>query len=152
MVTCYPICAIAAGLVGSQIPFLWKTKQDLVTHEFVATLDDNQRAIYQTIVEERFRIFMVGSLLGILLGIAYLWYAMRMKLHVGMRVCVALVIFLGVPYMYYSLAPKSQWMLNHLNDQKQVNEWLDVYRFMKWRCHIGFLLGVVGYLLLCLYM
>ena len=152
MKTCHPICVVAAGLIGSQVPFFFRTRSQLEEHEFIQTLDEEQKATYQNIVRERFRIFMVGSLIGLVLGLAYLFYAIRAKVHMGMRICVAFTILIGVPYMYYSMAPKSDWMLLHLKTPEQVKEWLDVYQFMKSQCHMGFLLGVIGYFLLCLFL
>jgi len=151
MKTCYPICVVAAGLIGSQIPFFFRTQAELLNHAFVQSLNDEQRAIYANIVQERFRLFMIGSILGLILGLLYIWYAIRNNIHSGMRICVAFAILIGVPYMYYSLMPKSDWMLLHLSNQQQVAGWLDVYRYMKGKCHAGFALGVVGYLLLCLF-
>jgi Sec-independent protein secretion pathway component TatC len=148
---CFPICAVAAGLIGSQIPFFYRTQQELIMHEFNETLSPEQKAIYQNIVQERFRLFAIGSLIGLTLGLAYLWYAMRTKQHTGMRICVAFSILIGAPYLYYNLAPKSDWMLLHLDNDEQIAAWLDVYRYMKRKCHLGFLLGVVGYLLLCIF-
>lgn len=149
MKSCYPICVIAAGLIGSQVPFFFHTKAEILQHQFMNSLDEKQKLIYQNIVEERLRIFLTGSLIGLLLGLSYLWYAMKNKIHTGMRICIAFTILIGIPYLYYSLTPKSDWMLLHLTSQQQNADWLDVYRFMKRKCHMGFLLGVVGYLLLC---
>jgi hypothetical protein len=38
-------------------------------------------------------------------------------------------------------------MLNHLDNQEQVNAWLEIYKHMKTRKLIGMLIGLIGYVL-----
>ena len=47
-------------------------------------------------------------------------------------------------YLYYMLKPKSDWMILYLNDPKQRELWLDIYKTMKQKFHLGFLFGLVA--------
>jgi cytochrome bd-type quinol oxidase subunit 1 len=40
--------------------------------------------------------------------------------------------------------PKSDYMLRHLSTKEQQETWLDIYKTMKERYMIGFLLGVIS--------
>ena len=44
--------------------------------------------------------------------------------------------------------PKSAYMLPSLTNQQQVEAWLNVYKEMKHRCVLGFILGAIAYLLI----
>ena len=45
--------------------------------------------------------------------------------------------------------PKKDWMLNHLKTPEQNKQWLEVYKQMKFKWHFGFLIGLVGYGIMC---
>ena len=63
------------------------------------------------------------------------------------KVCAFVVIELVINHVYYMGMKKSSYMLNHLDNQKQVNAWLEIYKHMKTRKLIGMTIGVVGYIL-----
>ena len=50
--------------------------------------------------------------------------------------------------MVYTLYPKSDYMLKHLNKPEQIDAWLKVYNEMKLKKYIGFSLGLVAYMIL----
>ena len=64
------------------------------------------------------------------------------------NICLFIVIALGFNWAYYLFYPKSTYMLNHLSSQNQVRAWLKIYKEMKLRCHLGLVLGVIGYIIL----
>ena len=45
-------------------------------------------------------------------------------------------------YLYYILSPKTTYMIQHLEYQKQIDEWLKIYRTMQVKYHIGLVLGI----------
>jgi hypothetical protein len=42
------------------------------------------------------------------------------------------------------LSPKSDWMLNHINNPEQTKLWLQMYRTMSVYYHIGLVLGIIA--------
>ena len=46
--------------------------------------------------------------------------------------------------------PKSTYMLNHIDNAEQAKAWLEIYKIMKYRCHLGMLLGIIALPFLCL--
>jgi hypothetical protein len=46
--------------------------------------------------------------------------------------------------LYYQLAPKSDWMLNHATHPDQVRAWLVMYRQMSYHYHFGLALGILA--------
>ncbi len=59
------------------------------------------------------------------------------------------VIVLGVTYIHYSIMPKSTYMLEHIDNPEQAKAWLEIYKHMKFKCHIGMLLGVLALPFIC---
>ena len=63
------------------------------------------------------------------------------------RVCLFLVVGMGTAYLYYSLYPKSKYILEYLTTPEQNAAWLEIYKEMKSRHYMGLLLGIIGYAL-----
>lgn len=148
---CGPICAIATGLIGTQFAYLFTTKDRMITHDFIQTLDETQRTKYKEIIEKRFMIYTVGTILGLVFAFIFYWMTLSSgRTMNSMRVCIFIVLLIGVPYVYYMIAPKGDYMLTYLKTPEQIQGWLDVYRYMQLNCHLGFAIGVVGYMLLAM--
>ena len=47
------------------------------------------------------------------------------------KLAVFTAITLLICVVYYSVMPKSDYMLNHLKTEEQIQEWFDVYLTMK---------------------
>jgi membrane protein insertase Oxa1/YidC/SpoIIIJ len=108
-------------------------------------LDDNQKQIYKSVINERTNIYIQGLVLGIVLA---LLITFNTNLAKGNNVCLFIVIAIVVNILYYSLYPKSTYMLEHLKSQDQVKAWLNIYKEMKIRCKVGMIIGFVGYIFL----
>ena len=59
-------------------------------------------------------------------------------------VCAVMATCFLTNYFYYILSPKSDWMLNHINDKDQVKAWLQMYREMSFNYHAGLVLGILA--------
>ena len=42
------------------------------------------------------------------------------------------------------LSAKSDWMLNHIDNQREANSWLNMYKHMQYNYHMGFVFGIVA--------
>lgn len=138
-------CLIATGLFTSMLYVMLNPNKDKVHRDFEALLDDSQRELYQTIVRERMNLYVQGLVLGLILGFVYLNYVSTPDTR---SACIFTIIVLGVNHLYYGVMPKSAYMLPSLTNQQQVEAWLNVYKEMKHRCVLGFILGAIAYLLI----
>ena len=136
-------CAIAFILLLSSIlmHFFIDKKDD-----FLLTLNDDQKQKYKSIILERFRIYIFGMILGLLLGFGYAYIYNEDKFKVCKFVAIVLVTKLTFYYFY----PKSDFMLYHLTEKEQVSAWTDLYRNYKnaWRNSI--ILAIISYILFSL--
>ena len=70
------ICSAAIVILLSSI-FMMFLKDNNLFFKFMNTLDDKQKEIYKRIIRERFLLYFGGMLLGIFLGLLYLFYSKK---------------------------------------------------------------------------
>ena len=123
--------------------------RNIEQQEFINTLDAKQLDIYKSIITFRFNLWLQGLVLGIAVAVAVLYF-LNAKFNTYGNALLFTAILLFVNYMFYVLYPKPAWMLEFTKNNKQVKEWLDVYKFMRVRYHWGMLAGIAAFFLLSL--
>tara|TARA_B110000858_G_C17793833_1_gene471343 strand:+ start:1482 stop:1892 length:411 start_codon:yes stop_codon:yes gene_type:complete len=115
------------------------------------SLNEKQKVVYEKIVNERKNIALQGYGLGLGLSVGYLVSRHFMTRRKGSflsssvsSLCLTAAITFIVQYFYYILRPKSDWMLNQLNNEEQKQQWLKVYRAYSWNYHLSMLIGLIG--------
>ena len=127
--SCVSYCLLGAALLGSSILTMMTSKTSGVFSKFNNLLDDNQRQVYKSIVQERATIYVQSLILGLVLAILVVFNLKQ--LGQTPRVCLFILIALGTNYLMYSLYPKSTYMLEHLRSTEQNKAWLAIYKEMK---------------------
>ena len=145
---CYTTCALATGFIGSSLAIMLSTQKNLLSSQLVGTLDEKQKSIYIAIVKERFNLYTHGTILGIILSTIFFFYANKNDFSNRAIICSIIVIIGLTQYLYYTLMPKTNMLLEYLNTPEQIKAWLSIYKHMKRQFHLGFLLGLLGYGLL----
>ena len=134
-------CIVGGTFVVSGIIMAIMKTDTGIFEDFNRLLTKSQQEIYKQIIRERSMIYISGMLLGLFLGMYYLWK----NPNDTYRFCKFLVIVYGVKLGFYYLFPKSPLMLYSLTTQKQVSAWADIYTEMKRRWITSLLLGFIGY-------
>lgn len=134
-------CAIAFVLLLSSIlmHFFIDKKDD-----FMLTLNVDQKTKYKDIIQERFKIYIFGMILGLVLGFLYVYIYNEDRFKVCKFVSIVLVTKLTFYYFY----PKSDFMLYHLTETEQVSAWTDVYRNYKNAWRNSLIIATISYILL----
>ena len=146
--TCYLSCGLSFAFIVAYLYLFLSTKKKLVEHSFVETLNKEQKEVYNQIVNERFKYAIQGKILGVLLACIYLYMAYKIDTPRGTMVCMSVVIIILTQTLFYKIMPKSKWMLNYLDRKEQVDAWLEIYKFMANRAHVGFIIGIIAFMLL----
>jgi hypothetical protein len=107
--------------------------------DLVEMLDENQKEIYEEIKMERKRHYCMGLMLGMIVSLLYM-SMMKDRSKMSM-VCVYVGITTLVANVFYTLMPKSKWMVEYLKNMDQVREWNDIYKKFKYITAYGELLG-----------
>lgn len=106
------------------------------------TFSDELDEIYGNIVIERRNQYIQGLLLGALIGYFVLMGVKITNRFHKMSLFITVMLMTGV--IFYFLMPKSDYMLNHLKTEEQNKAWLEVYKTMKQRYFLGFVLGTLA--------
>jgi hypothetical protein len=123
-----------------------------LSNAFLSTLSEKQRKLYENITEERKNTYFKGFGFGFLLSIAFIAFQnilvsksslLRLNNKYQMGSFIAATTLLST-YFYYMLAPKSDYMVMHLENQEQKREWLNIYKKMQFHYHAGLALGILG--------
>jgi hypothetical protein len=141
------ICILAVGAFACMLYSMLYFNGDSALTKFPKSLNADQLTLYNKVIKERMTRFLQGLILGLVLGFVYLNYS-RSAGEVIKSQCVFTLIVLGTVYIYYSLYPKEYSMLPTLQTTEQRALWWDIYTEMKKRSLMGFLLGVVAFLLI----
>ena len=118
-------------------------KDDTPFAKFFNTLDNTQKKRFIAIKKERLMIWLKSTILAVIVSI--LGYTQFKNDNKLINTCQMLFVYFVVQYLVYSLYPKSDWMLHHINDKKQNKAWLEMYSYMKNRWHLGLVLGLISY-------
>jgi hypothetical protein len=140
---CATSCAIAFILIVANIYCCSGNSQ--TNQEYLRHLSPENKQRYELITKERLGIYFMGLLLGFILSMIIV--VSCKKYFTGLRggmLCMIAAITFSVNYFYYILSPKSDWMVLHLKSGDETKAWLDVYRTMQYRYHIGLILGILA--------
>ena len=132
---------IGIGLLGASISTMLVTKEQ--TDQLRQVLSPELASKYDTIVKERTLHYIQGLLIGMIIAYFVLGFVMKNP-NRFYRISAFFGITLFTTALYYLLMPKSDYMLNHLKGSKENKAWLSVYKTMKYRYLIGFVLGALA--------
>ena len=136
-------CIIGYVLLFASI-FMNLLKDNDIHKKFMDLLDKKQKIIYKNIINERISIYISGIFLGLFIGFLFLLFYPKTKY----RTCKIISIIMITKLIYYYIYPKSTYMLKHLSNQEQVNEWTNIYISMKNLWIKSLILSFISYILI----
>lgn len=139
---CSISCAISCIFIIGMIYFYNATDKSEIVKRYKDTLSPDLQKRYERITTERRWISYQGYMLGLLLSAVILYH--RRKMNTTSLVCTVMATCFLTNYFYYMLSPKTDWMLNHITNQDQVDAWLIMYRGMIYHYHLGIVFGIIG--------
>ena len=144
---CTISCMISAVFIIGMIYFYNMTNKSEIVKHYKEKLPSGLQKRYENISEERKKISIHGYILGLVFSLFIIFYNVKLKgqrLNTISLVCTVMATCFLTNYFYYMLSPKSDWMLNHINNPEQVKAWLIMYREMSYNYHAGLALGIIG--------
>jgi len=149
---CYISCALATIFVISSIFMTNMTQKNKTIQTYQSQLPSNLQNIYKKITDERQRIYYCGYALGLILSIIIIFYKNQKRIPMtnATMVCTVITVSFITNYFYYSLSPKSTYMLEHINSPEQTKAWLTMYKAMQYYWHAGLVLGIIATMFLAL--
>ncbi len=142
---CSISCSISMVFIIGMIYFYNGTSKNATVLQYKQQLNTEQRKAYDKIAAERLNISLRGYALGVLLSLLLIYYNYKKKqFKASSVVCLVLATSFLTNYFYYTLSPKSDWMLNHVESRGQTQAWLEMYKIMQYYYHAGLVLGIIG--------
>jgi len=142
---CQTSCLVSAVFLIGMIYMNYAAYNSNVLVNYQQQLPHNLQRTYQNIVNERTSIYYFGYVLGFVLAVIIIVYNTQIakdSLSTTSMVCTVVAVSFVTNYFYYILSPKSDWMLDHINDPEQTKAWLAMYRNMQVYYHSGLVLGL----------
>lgn len=130
------------GLLGASVYTSMVKKEDV--NLLRDSVSGEAAEAYEKISKERGTLYIVGIAIGLVVAyIVVSTYGSKIsnRFH-RMTTFVAITLFVGV--FFYSLYPKSDYMLNHIKNDKEAKAWMEVYKTMKTRYMVGLALGALA--------
>ncbi len=137
---CYASGMIGLALLGGSIATLTVSKEQ---HNLLRnTLSEELDKKYEKIATQRRNHYILGLIIGLFISYIVIKNT-NIKNHFT-RITLFFTITLGTAIIFYMIMPKSDYMLNHLKTPEQNKRWLDIYKTMKNRYLLGFILGILA--------
>lgn len=144
---CSISCCISVVFIIGMIYFYNATSKSEIVKHYKEKLPSGLKERYEKITEERLRISCYGYIIGFIISLFIVFYNLKKKgpkLNTISIVCIVVTTCFLTNYFYYTLSPKSDWMLDHMTNQEQVRLWLQLYRQMQVYYHSGLVLGIIA--------
>ena len=144
---CALSCSISAIFIIGMIYFYNMTDKSEIVKHYKTSLSSDLQKRYDKISQERLMIGYQGYALGVILSLGVIFYNLKIKktkMNATTLVCTVIATAFVTNYFYYMLHPKSDWMLNHLQNKEEIKAWLLMYREMQYNYHMGLVLGIIG--------
>jgi hypothetical protein len=135
---------ISVIFIIGMIYFYTMTGKSQIVQQYRSTLSPDLLKRYDEIAKERMYISCEGYGLGFLLSLLIIYYHSKTKMNTTALVCTVIAVASVTNYFYYMLHKKSDWMLHHLHEKRDVENWLVMYRTMSYHYHSGFALGIIA--------
>jgi hypothetical protein len=135
---------ISAVFIIGMIYFYTMTGKSNIVQQYRSSLSPELLIRYDTIAKERMTISYQGYVLGFILSLIIIYYHSKTKMNTISLVCTVIATASITNYFYYMLHRKSDWMLNHVREKKDVEKWLQMYRSMSYHYHSGLALGIIA--------
>ena len=147
MKICGAWCSIAVVFLVANLYISFTADKTKLKGAFYETLSKEQIEQYESLVSERRDIYLKGYIFGLILAIAFLFSSRGIKRTFAVNtgiICVVGAIAFVANYLFYVLHPKSTYMVVGLDTEIQRKRWLNIYRHMQVKYHLGLALGIVA--------
>ena len=141
---CIISCFITVVFLIANLYVTFNADKSELKDDFYKTLDSENIARYESIVKERRAIYLQGYGVGLLISLILLIFMNKGKVGKVGKMCLVGGVTLTVNYLYYMLKPKTDYMVLHLDKENQRQAWLNIYRGMQVKYHIGLVLGILA--------
>lgn len=135
-------CLAAYTAIASHLAIIgYKISGSAETKDMIKHFTPKQMNVYNDIRKERRTHYLLGVGIGLIIATTFI---MKNKIVCPKKyICAFIGLALFVGNIFYELMPKSQWMIEHLDNAGDVQRWNSVYKKFRMLTGYGELLGFV---------
>lgn len=111
--------------------------------KYIKTLNKKEMEMRKKVVKERAKIYIIANLSALLIVLTLMINNLNSGTKIGNSWMYTAIYFL-TEYFVYMLLPKKHWMLHSVENKQDALDWLEKYKYMSRRYHIGMLLGILA--------
>ena len=144
---CKTTCSISIVLLIANIYVMFNVDKNKLKNNFIKLLNFHQKQLYESLIIERRNIYFQGYIIGLLFAVLYLFFInhyLGKKINQSVIICGVGFIVFTTNYLYYILKKKSTFIIEHLNNKEQIKAWLEIYKSMQFKYHLGLVLGIIA--------
>lgn len=144
---CAISCMISAIFLIGMIYFYYITDKTNIVQTYKKTLSKEKLYKFNEISKERMKITREGYIIGVVLSLLIIFYNNNFtqnKIKNESMVCIVIAIAFITNYFYYTLYPKSDTMLNYIQNNKDAHNWAAMYKGMQYNYHSGMVFGIIA--------
>ena len=145
---CNKWCLISAILIMGSIFICCFPHRKQIMTDFMNILDEEQKKEYTNIIKMRRNIYFRSLVSSIVLSLILCFIGLRKNSFSINNVCVFLALVFSFKNLFYLLSKKSSYIISKLNNEKQRNAWLNIYKNMQWHYHLGIFVGLIGVIII----
>ena len=149
IMVCHTSCILAGAFILASIGTCFLVDKKELGSPYLKMLSPEKKKKYLNIVKERRNIYLQGFGIGFvvaLLALVAMNNSKQLKMTKLSNICTVLAISFTINYFYYTLYPKSDYMVRYLDSRDEREAWLKIYRSMQFSYHASFALRLVGML------
>ena len=139
---CYVATFFGFGLLGASVYTSLVPSEEI--NKLRIMVSDDAAQAYDKISKERAILYGQGLLIGVVLAFLVNIYYRSSSKNLFYKSLLFMFVTLATAATYYNLMPKSDWMLNHLKTPEENKAWLDIYKNMKQRYILGFIISAIA--------
>lgn len=137
---CYLSSLLGSSLLFASFYTSYSSKSEM--KKFKSKISSESIKKYNEIIKERSKIYIFGLIIGVT-TVLILKNILRFKNKLHKLTTYSFIIFMTA-IIYYTLSPKSDYMLNHINNNNESKAWLEIYKNMKHKYITGIILGGIA--------
>ena len=147
-ILCNNWCLLSLVLIMSSLSICTFSHKKLLMSDFMQTLDETQKKEYQEIILMRRNIYMRSLLAAAVVSFISCLVGLKEKTFSINSLCVFMALMFSFKNLFYLLSKKSKYMVTSLNNEKQRRAWLEIYKNMQYRYHMGIFVGLIGVIII----
>jgi len=147
-ILCNKWCLVSVILIMGSVFICCFPHKKQVMDDFMMLLDEEQKKEYTNIIDMRRNIYLRSLAASVVVSLIICFIGLRNKTFSINHLCLFSALMFSFKNLFYLLSKKSKYIVSVLNNEKQRNAWLAIYKTMQYQYHLGIMVGLIGVIII----